>query len=182
VLVAHPVEQEAERHVAVDQAVAVDAAEVVARAPRQPLRELGPHRVAVVQPPDLVREVAAAVGEDDLEARVPLEDPTEDQPRDRERRLRREPDQVPEVQVLEPPDVPGVLRVQEERHAEPLCRRPDRVEARVVQVHPVDVRADLRTPQAELADRARQLPGGPRAVLHGERRQPEQPVRVRADE
>ena len=140
--------------------------------------QLRPHPVAVIEPPNLVGKVAAPVREDDLQVRTPLEDPADDQPRGRERRLRREAHEVPQVIVPQPAHLPPVLRVEEERRAEAGRRRKHRHQAGFVQVPAVDVRADLEPAQSEFRHPALELARGPLAILHRQRAQADHPFPV----
>ena len=146
------------------------------------LLEIPPHIVAMVQPADLVGEESASVGQDHAEARKPFEDPAQDQARGGQRGLGREAHEVPEVIVLHTARVAPVLGMDEERHRQPLRRREHRRQARVVQIHAVDVRADLEPSQAELRHAPVELASRPRAVLHGEHAEAEEPVGMGPDQ
>ena len=93
----------------------------------------------MVEPADLVGEEPPAVGQDDPQPGVPLEDAAEEKAGGGHRGLEREADHVPQMVGLEPAQVAEVLRVQEKRNIEPLRHPEQRLEAKVIEVLAVDV-------------------------------------------
>src|SRR5262245_15352999 len=105
-------------------------------------------RAAAVGARRVGRRIAATMGGDDLHPRELVQRPVEDQVRERDRRLERVADDVPEQPVaLEPRggvQLSGALRVDEDDGAELLGLGPERVELRVADLLAVDAAADGR--------------------------------------
>src|SRR5207249_3243757 len=98
------------------------ALEGVARA----LARLGPHALAVAESSEEVRERAARVGQADLELRVAIEDPAEDEVRGRDRRVERIPEEVVQIEGLEALGTDDRDRVQQHREPQRFQAREDR--------------------------------------------------------
>ncbi len=104
------------------------------------------HLEAVRDPADGAGERPAAVRERDAQPRQLFQDAAEDEPADRQRRLRRHPHQPGQpvfAHALTAQHVPGV---DEHRGAQRLRRFQNGIQGRVVEVPCVDVCADLDAP------------------------------------
>lgn len=178
----HPVrpgeaDQEGERVRRMAHRVVVEPAEIAERAAAV-VGEFGPHPAPVVEPAGDMGEYAAGMGQADREAREPVERPGEDQMRRRDARLGRVADQVGQVVAGEPLRRDDVDRVQEQRQAQRLHPLVDRVERRVAGLAVEDVGRRVDAADAGECRRAVELGGGQVRLMPGQRRQPDQPVRV----
>jgi hypothetical protein len=118
--------------------------------------------------------------EHDLQPGESLEHTCQNQPRRRGRGFHGETDQVPQVIVLHARNIAGILRMQKQRHAEPLGHGENRCHARIVEIDPVDVGADAGTAQTKLRDRALQFVGRKGRVLQRQCRQRQEAVWIGA--
>ena len=153
--------------------------------------QIWPHVEPVFDAADGERERAAAVSEGDTELRKPLEHTAEDHRADRERRLGWHTDE-PGQPVFRHAFLSGhVPRMNEDGRAELLRGAPDRLQGRVVQVQSidatemrigVDMRADLRATQSQLADTAFQFAGGQIRILQRNRCQAGESRRIIPDD
>src|SRR5262249_6514162 len=118
------------------------------------------------------RQVAAAVRRADLEAGELVEGALEDQMRQRDGRLERVADHVPEIAVALEPALElrrraRHLRVDEDEAAELLALRPEGMELRIADLLAVDAAADGGAAQPVLLDAFLELLGGQVGMLEG---------------
>ena len=138
------------------------------------------------EPPDHHRHRAAAVADPDVELGMTVEHAAEYQRRDGDRLLRAEADDDVEVEALEIGIArrsvdPGGSGMDEQRHVELDQRLVERIERRAVQ-RLVELGADRRAPQPELAHRADELLARRGRVLHRQRREPAELVGIGSHE
>ena len=139
------------------------------------LRALPP---GVVHPGGVERQVAATVHDAQLQVGQLLEDTAVDQSGRGDRRLQRVPDDVGEVVVGQALAGGEAVGVDQHHHLELGGPGEERPEAPVVEIEPVDVGADLHSPQAELGDGEVEFGDGDLDVLEGHGGQPGEPVGV----
>jgi hypothetical protein len=143
------------------------------------------HLAGDVGPPEIRRQVAAAVRGNDAQVRVLVERAVEDQPRQEVRRLERVADDVAEIAaaaqrvLLE--DVLGAAGVDEDRRVELRRLGPERVVLRQRQVFVV-VAADRGAAQSHLGDRRLELLRRQVRMLDRDGRQRDEAIRVGGDD
>ena len=143
----------------------------------QPRFRLAAHLPGMHEAAGLIRHEAAAVAQAERDLRIALDHAAEHQRRARHRGLERQADEVAHVVGLEPLARQDLaVRMDEDECAQLVCRRPHRLERRIVEVAAVDVRADLRAAQAELAHHAAKLVGGLLRLLQRQGRKPYEAV------
>ncbi len=135
----------------------------------------------VVHPADVAGQVAAAVGDAELQARVGVQHSAEDQVTDSDGRFQRVADQVVEIVLRQALAVGEAQRVHEDEDAQLFGRREEWAVLRIGQLAAVDVGRDLDAPEAELAGQATQLPDRQFRRLQRYRPHADQPLGMAGD-
>src|SRR5689334_24048752 len=119
------VDEVAQRLRLVHEGVVPDPAQILDRRSRRCRLRLRAHRVTVVRASTVAREISASVRGDDLKARVTIEHPTEDEMRQRDRRLEGLADDVAQVVRADTLPERGAEWMNEHDGTEFFGRRPE---------------------------------------------------------
>ena len=136
---------------------------------RHVLLRFGAHFPAVLPARRLIGREAAAMGQHDLQLRMTVHDAAENKTGGGDGGVERVAYQIAEIIRLQPVGARDVVGMDEHEGAELFGRRPQRLEARIVQVLAQDVGGEHRALEAELGHGALELIGGAFGILHRQR-------------
>jgi hypothetical protein len=175
---ADALDQESQRLAAVGQAVAKDVVEIRRRRFRQARTYLVADLVAVVEAAELIGQETAAMRKRDPQPRVFFECAGYQEARGGRGCLHHEADQVPEMEVAQAGHVAGILWMQEQGEVVPLRGREHGIKICKVKIDAVNVRADRRAVQMQLAAGALKLARRGDAILQRQGCERKKPVRI----
>ncbi len=153
-----------------------------ARQTGDPVGDVGALGGGVVHAVHVEGEITTAVDAKDLDAGVTLDDTAEHDPRQRDRGLHRVADDVDEVVVGEAAPVDRPVRVEDDEDVESEGPGPKLLVGGVVVVGPLCRRVDRDTAKVVLGDDSLQLGDRSLGMVHRQRAEADEPIRMRRDE
>ena len=138
-------------------------------------------RPGVVEAAPIAGDIAAAMGDADLQFGKTFEIAVEHQLPDAQRGIQRMSDRVREIMILHAPDQAGAERMQEDHHVEFLDAGEEFFQARAGEVDTPDIGAEFDAAEAELFDGAVEFGNGHAGILQRHRAHAHQPVGMFCD-
>ena len=162
-------DQKFQRRLGVGDGVVAQAVEITLRRMFQMQFRLRPHLPAMHPAAALIGNEAAGMHHDEIERGITLHHAAEDQARRGNGGVERIADQVVEIIRAQPVGAGDIAGMDHHEGVELGGGRPDRLEARIVEILAVDVRGDHGAMQPELAHGAAQFVGRRLGRLHRQR-------------
>ena len=132
-----------------DDRVEVEPLQIFGRHPVDFFAAIGPRRGGMIDAPGVGRQIAAAMGDDELEVGMVVEHPTKDQMMDGDGRIERVADYIDQVMVGKPSRLGKTGRVHEDQHSELFDPREDLAEALGREILAGNVGRDLDAAKAQ---------------------------------